>query len=180
MNLFQPERYFSSIACINIERDLLAMGYRCVLLDIDNTIRSRETNEIPQAVKLWLQKAAASPLSLCLLSNNWHRNVYEFADSLRLPIVAKACKPVPFAYYAAMHTVGGTREDTVMIGDQILTDVVGAHLAGFAAWLVCPLSEVDIRNIIPMRSWEQILLGSRKPEGAHAAQELCEQKGWGK
>ena len=46
MPYLQPERYFSRISHINIERDLLACGFRYVLLDIDNTILSRATHDV--------------------------------------------------------------------------------------------------------------------------------------
>ena len=57
MPYLQPERYFSRISHINIERDLLACGFRYVLLDIDNTILSRATHDVPRDVGLWLAQA---------------------------------------------------------------------------------------------------------------------------
>lgn len=175
MSLFQPDRYFSSLACIDIKHDLLAAGLTHVLLDVDNTVRSRVTDDVPLPVIMWLARAREAGVSFCLLSNNWHANVLAFADAMDMPIVAKACKPLPFAYGAAMRKIGGVREDTVSVGDQLTTDVIGAHLAGMPAWLVMPLCEVDVKITSLMRGFERAMIGTRQPEGATIVMEegLC-------
>ena len=101
MSYLQPERYFSRISHINIERDLLACGFRYVLLDIDNTILSRATHDVPRDVGLWLAQARDAGVQFCLVSNNWHKNVHELANRLSMPIIAKAMKPLPVALFAA-------------------------------------------------------------------------------
>ena len=166
MNLLQPDRYFSSLACIDIKHDLLGAGLTHVLLDVDNTVRSRVNDDVPPAVLMWLARAKEAGVSFCLLSNNWHANVHAFADALGMPIVAKACKPLPFAYGAAMRRAGGERGSTVAIGDQLTTDVIGAHLAGIPAWLVLPLCDVDVKVTTVMRSFERAMIGARQPAGA--------------
>lgn len=166
MSLFQPDRYFSRITAINIKHDLLLAGYDNVLLDIDNTLRSRETGEIPRDAGIWLGQARDAGVRFCLLSNNWHDDVFDFAKELDLPIVAKACKPLPLGYVRAMHELGSNKSDTVAIGDQMLTDVVGAHLAGIAAYMVMPLVDVDLKHTVALRVIERGLLGSREPEPA--------------
>ena len=164
MSLFQPDRYFSRITAIDIKYDLILAGYTNVLLDIDNTLRSRETGDIPRDVGVWLGKARDAGVNFCLLSNNWHDNVFEFAKELELPIIAKACKPLPFGYLRAMKRLNGNRHNTVSVGDQLLTDVLGAHLVGIAAYMVMPLVEVDLKHTLALRVIERGLLGSREPE----------------
>ncbi len=165
MGFFEPDRYFSSLATIHVHHDLLGCGLSHVLLDVDNTIRSRESYDVPAPVKAWLSRAREAGVEFCLLSNNWHGDIFSFAEELEMPIQAKAMKPLPFSYGAAMEAIGGTRTDTVAIGDQLLTDVLGAHLAGLPAWLVQPLSDVDIRTTALVRSVERMMIGTRQPEG---------------
>ena len=164
MSLFEPDRYLSSLASIDIKHDLLGRGLTHVLLDIDNTVRSREDGQIPLPIQKWIAKAKAAGVEFCLLSNNWHGDVYAFAEELDMPIVAKACKPLPFAYGPAMRIVGGTREDTVAIGDQLITEVVGAHVVGLPAWLVQPLCDVDVKSTALSRAVERALMDARQPE----------------
>lgn len=171
MSIFSPDRYFSRISRIDIQRDLLDCGLDCVLLDIDNTIRSRATNDMPRDVGVWLGEARDAGVQFCLLSNNWHANAHEFANRLGLPIVAKACKPLPHGYVLGMHTLGSTRKNTVAIGDQLSTDVVGAHALGMKAYLLAPLVEQDLKHTMVVRQLERAILGNRVPEGATTCEE---------
>ena len=164
MSLLTPDRYFSRITRINVRTDLLGCGLTHVLLDIDNTIRSREPHDVPQDVRAWLSAAQEAGVTICLLSNNWHADVHAFAKSLGLPLVAKACKPMPPAYVAAMRKIGGVRRSTVCIGDQFSTDVVGAHLCGMKAFLLTPLAEKDLKHTVVVRKFERKLLGEMQPE----------------
>lgn len=142
---------------------------RFVLLDIDNTIRSRESGEVPRDAGLWLAQARDAGISFCLLSNNWHSNVREFAAELDLPIVAKACKPLPFSYVKAMRKLGASRKESVSVGDQLFTDVVGAHIVGMQAYMVLPLAEVDLKHTLALRNLERGFIQAMEPEPARAA-----------
>lgn len=172
MNLFSPDRYFSRISRIDIKRDLLGCGLAYVLVDIDNTLRSRETGDMPRDVGVWLGQAREAGVQFCVLSNNWHNNAYEFAGELGLPVVAKACKPLPHGYLMALKKLGAARANTVVIGDQLSTDVVGAHVVGLQAYLVAPLAEQDLKHTMVVRQFERVLLGDRTPEGATTCEEI--------
>lgn len=176
MALLTPDRYFSRISAIDIQRDLIDCGLTCALLDIDNTVRARDTKSVPRDVGMWLGRAREAGVRFCLLSNNWHADVYQFAGELELPIVAKAMKPLPPAFLAAMGKIGGKTKDTVVIGDQLATDVLGAHLVGMKAYMLQPLVEQDLPHTLLLRNVERVILGDRKPEPAINSVE-CEAEG---
>ena len=169
MGFLDPDRYFARITRIDIERDLLDAGFSYVLLDVDNTILTRDTHEVPRDVGMWLGRARDAGIEFCLLSNNWHSDVYELADRLELPIVAKAIKPLPPAFLIALHKLGSARSETVVIGDQLVTDVIGAHFVGLKAYLLAPLVEQDLPHTLFLRNFERAVMGDRQPEGAGAA-----------
>lgn len=175
MALLTPDRYFSRITDIDIARDLLGRGYRAVLLDIDNTIRARDTGQVPRDVGLWLGRAREAGVVFCLVSNNWHSDVYQFAGELELPIVAKAMKPVPAAFFAALAKIGAPRAEAVVVGDQLTTDVLGAHLAGLPAYLLQPLVKQDLAHTLVLRNVERAILGDRKPEPAVNMRRVAEE-----
>ena len=164
MGLFAPDKYFSSITSIDVEWDLLRVHLDHVLLDIDNTLLRRDNHDVPLAVRQWLVRARQKGIKLCLLSNNFHDSVFDLACELDLPIVAKAMKPLPFGYARAMKLIDGARENTVMVGDQLFTDVVGAHTFGITAYLVRPLVEEDLKHTLMLRRVERVLLGNRVPD----------------
>ncbi|MEG0070686.1 MAG: YqeG family HAD IIIA-type phosphatase [Raoultibacter sp.] len=164
MAFTEPDRYFSRITRIDIERDILARGFTHVMLDIDNTIFTRDTHEVPRDVGVWLGRARDAGISFCLVSNNFHEGVYALARRLDLPIVAKAIKPLPHAFLIARHKIGAKRKNTVVIGDQLITDVLGAHFLGMCAYMVCPLVEQDLKHTLLLRNVERVFIGDMQPE----------------
>lgn len=158
MALVRPDRYFSRISRIDIERDILARGYKCLFLDIDNTIRSRATHSIPDDVQEWMDACEAAGIKLCLVSNNWHQNVFTLADEVGLPVVAKSCKPIPVAFFRALSKMGVRHGEALVIGDQVTTDVWGAHLAGLPVYLVQPLANVDLSHMKVIRHLEAAIV----------------------
>lgn len=166
MSLVEPERYFSRISMIDIQKDIIDAGFSHVLLDIDNTILTRDTHEVPRDVSFWLSRARSAGLTFCLVSNNWHESVYDLAKRLDLPIVAKAVKPLPPAFLVALGKLGAKRKDTVVIGDQLVTDVLGAHFLGMTAYMLQPLVEQDLKHTLLLRNVERAFMGDREPEGA--------------
>lgn len=170
MGLFEPDRYYSSVASIDVEWDLARLHLSHAFLDVDNTLRRRDTGEVPLAVRSWLHQAHQKGIKLCLLSNNFHDDVYELAHELDLPIVAKAMKPLPFGFKRALRLLDATPEESVMIGDQLFTDVVGAHVVGMQAYLVRPLVDADLKHTLFLRRIEERLLGNTDP-----ASDVCVQ-----
>ena len=164
MALLTPDRYFSRITCVDIDRDLIGCGRIHVLLDIDNTILARDTHEIPRDVGMWLGRAREAGVAFCLVSNNWHDTPHRLGAELEMPVVSKAMKPLPPAFFAGMGKLGATRRDTVVIGDQLATDVLGAHAAGLPAYMLQPLVEQDLPHTLLLRNLERAILGDRVPE----------------
>ena len=181
MAFLKPDRYFSRISHIDIDRDLIQHGFQGALLDVDNTILTRDTHEVPRDVGFWLGRARDKGIRFCLVSNNWHSSVFQLAGSLDLPVVSKAMKPLPHGLVLAMHKLDTDRVHTVMIGDQLMTDVIAAHAIGMKAYMLQPLVEQDLPFTLMMRNVERVLLGSRKPEplppACHQSVEYTSDKG---
>lgn len=164
MGLFAPEKQFSSVAAIDAEWDLLRLHLTHVLLDLDNTLRRRDNDEVPLEVRAWLTHVQQKGIKPCILSNNFHENVFAVARELDIPIVAKAMKPLGSGFKRALALVGGSVEDSVMVGDQLFTDVVGAHLIGMSAYLVAPLVDVDLKHTQLVRKVEGLFLKEPVPQ----------------
>ena len=160
MAFFKPDRYFSRITQVDIDADILAAGKRALFLDIDNTIFTRDTHEIPADVMEWLNEARKRDITICLVSNNWHEGVHELAAKLDLPIVSHAIKPLPFAYMLAFKRAGVKRRETMCIGDQLITDVFGGHFLGMPVIMVKPLVKADLKHTLMLRHVEKLFIGS--------------------
>jgi HAD superfamily phosphatase (TIGR01668 family) len=163
MAFFTPDDYLSTVARIDPQA-LFEQGFRIVLLDIDNTLVPRDTHRLSDEVKSWVARLGECGLRACLLSNNWHKSVFGYASELDLPIVYKAMKPLPFAYFRALRKVGRQRDEKVVcVGDQIVTDVWGAHLLGYHVVLVQPQAVKDLWYTLLFRRFERMLLRNKAP-----------------
>ena len=144
MSLFAPGRYVRSVDRIDLE-ELRRQGKRAILLDRDNTLIPRDTKTAPVEVTAWLDRARELGFDLYMVSNNWYRKqVMSSAAKLGLGAISHAMKPVPFALMAALKRLGVPREEAVMVGDQLYTDVWAGNFAGIDTILVKPQTTVDL------------------------------------
>ena len=56
-------------------------------------------------------------------------------------------------------------KNTVLIGDQVFTDSLGAPFVGCKCYMVLPLSMVDLPHTLVFRKFEARVLKSLKPQG---------------
>ena len=158
MGLFRATRYVSSLPLVNVD-ELVADGVRLVLLDRDNTCVPRDAAEPPAEVMAWLERAREAGLRLCLVSNNYHSSqVRGSAELMGCEVVDHAMKPLPFALVRAMRLMGSMPGETVMIGDQVFTDVTAGNLAGVRTVLVRPQSRKDLWYTHVFRVFERLAL----------------------
>ena len=109
--------------------------------------------------ELTLDRAREAGLKLCLVSNNFHSSqVRGSAEHMGVDVVDHAMKPLPFALVRAMRLMGSMPGETVMIGDQVFTDVVAGNLAGVRTVLVRPQSRKDLWYTHVFRVFERLAL----------------------
>ena len=165
MGLFRATRYVASLPLVSVE-GLVRDGVRLVLLDRDNTCVPRDARVAPDAVTTWLDRAREAGLELCLVSNNFHTShVSRTARELGVDFVDHAMKPLPLALRRAMRRAGARPEETVMIGDQVFTDVAAGNLAGVRTVLVRPQSRTDLWYTHVFRVFERLALRGVSFEG---------------
>ena len=158
MGLFRATRYVASLPLVDVD-ELVSSGVRLVLLDRDNTCVPRDAESAPAEVLAWLDRAREAGLGLCLVSNNFHSSqVGRTARELGVEVVDHAMKPAPLALARAMRLMGASREETVMIGDQVFTDVAAGNLAGVRTILVRPQSRKDLWYTHVFRVFERLAL----------------------
>ena len=158
MGLFRATRYVASLPLVSID-ELVESGVRLVLLDRDNTCVPRDTKVPPAAGMEWLDRARSAGLTLCMVSNNFHSHqVRGSAEQMGMDVVDHAMKPLPFALRRAMRMEGYAPRETVMIGDQVFTDVVAGKLAGVRTVLVRPQSRKDLWYTHVFRVFEHLAL----------------------
>lgn len=158
-----PDLYLRGVADIDLEA-LRRQGVDTLLMDLDNTLLPRDSSIMPDELVAWSASLAEKGFRVCLVSNNWHQRVHEVAAELGLPLVAKAVKPLPFAFLRALRLMGVKRRQCAIVGDQMFTDVLGGKLLGVRTIMVLPLSESDLPHTLMLRHVEKLFLGGREPQ----------------
>jgi HAD superfamily phosphatase (TIGR01668 family) len=136
--LLLPDYYFSSIFEIDLER-LYQRGIRAILLDLDNTIIKRDIDIFSEEIVGWVQEAKHKNFKICIVSNNQSKRVYPLARKLGLPAICRFAKPLRTPFRQAMKLLGSEPGETVIVGDQIFTDILGGNRLGLCTILVTPL-----------------------------------------
>ena len=138
--LLTPEYMFNTYDEVTPEF-LLSHGIRALLIDIDNTLAPYEQPEPDERIRNWIASLAASGISIAFVSNNDRDRVELFNRTLGVPAYWKSGKPFKKNLIRAMKALGGTRETTAMLGDQLLTDALAAHNLGVKCLIVPPIRD---------------------------------------
>ena len=134
-----PQGVYPSVTALD-PKALRAKGITLVLADLDNTLAPYgETCPSPE-ILAWKAGLEAEGIALFLLSNSRKPGrAQRFAQQLGIPYQGHSGKPKKAGYLRAMERMGCTPEQTVMVGDQIFTDTLGANNAGVTPLLVEPI-----------------------------------------
>lgn len=133
---FAPAHAAESLPSVDLQR-LYDAGKRLILLDVDNTLVQWKTEEFSPQVVEWVERAKAMGFGLCIISNT-HRldRLERLRSTLGIETVRGRFKPSRAMFRLALIKFGRKAGEAVMIGDQMMTDVLGANRAGIdAIWV---------------------------------------------
>lgn len=153
---FYPRRRVESSYVIPYEA-LYEKGIRGVIFDIDNTLVPHGAPADERALSLFARIHGLG-MKTCLLSNNKEARVKPFAEQVESAYIYKSGKPSRKGYRKAMELMGTDRRSTVLVGDQLFTDVYGANRAGIYSFLVNPIDPREEIQIVLKRIPEKLVL----------------------
>ncbi len=154
---FFPDFKFDSINDIKIEY-LKEYGIKFAILDIDNTLVPYTSPKPDENAILFLEKLRDNEIKYCFVSNNHKARINLFNEQIGAPVYPNASKPLLFGIKKAMRAFGATKENTVIIGDQVFTDVWGGKRAGILTILVNPIKECESAFFRFKRHFERIIV----------------------
>ena len=147
MPLFTPSAAMNHVTDIT-EPLLRRLGAEALLLDVDNTLAPDGSQKPFPGTVEWTRKISEAGFKIMILSNNFRNRVEPFAKQYGLPYLFMTMKPLPAGYLHAANLLQVRRKKTVVIGDQIFTDILGANLAGMKSILLSP---VKVENSFSFR-----------------------------
>jgi HAD superfamily phosphatase (TIGR01668 family) len=123
--------------------ELWNSGIRGIITDLDNTlVGAKEPFATPELL-IWLRQVKEIGFKVVIVSNNGELRVRNFAEPLQIPFIHRAKKPANTAFIKALQWMELKAEQTVVVGDQMLTDVLGGNRMGLHTILVLPIALLD-------------------------------------
>lgn len=151
-----PHRVFPHYTDLTPEV-LEGLDVKLLLCDLDYTLAPRSVAAPDEALHRWLEECRKAGVTVMILSNNRSpERVERFCGELGIRYVGHAGKPGKRGFREAMALAGIPAEQTAMLGDKLLTDVLGARRSGVLALMVEPLGG-------PVGAWNHVLHGLQRP-----------------
>ena len=154
--LLTPQWVFDNYEAVTPDF-LRSHGIKLLLADLDYTLAPKSVRDADGAVRAWLDSMHAAGVTVAILSNNRDpRRVRRYCAGLGIDFVGHAEKPSRRGYRRAMKKFGASSEETAMLGDKLLTDVLGAKRSGVLALMVEPRGGAR-------GAWQKVLHALQEP-----------------
>lgn len=148
-------------AIYNITPDQLKKaGIKAVLTDLDNTLIAWNNPDGTPELKQWLEDMKKAGIPVIVVSNNKASRVEKAIKPFDIDYVSRALKPFARGIRQGHDKLSLTKDDVVMVGDQLMTDIRGANRAGVRSILVKPIVETDAWNTRINRFMERRIMKS--------------------
>lgn len=157
LNLFLPNQQVTSVFDIEPVK-LRDNNIKGIIVDVDNTLVPWNVAHATEEVLTWLEKMKKANIQVTIFSNNNKDRVTLFADPLKTPYIYNARKPLRFAFEKARKEMNLEKWEVAVIGDQLLTDILGGNRAGYYTLLVDPLVTNDAAITTFNRNVERMIL----------------------
>lgn len=164
LKLFTPTTYVKDVFEVTPSR-LREKGIQAVITDLDNTLIEWNRSFATDAINEWIRTLQQEGFQVVIMSNNNEERVQKFCEPLGLTYFARANKPLQSAYKEARKLFNVPDEAIVCIGDQIMTDIIGANRAGLQSILVLPVTQSDAKATKFNRFVESKIMARLKKKG---------------
>lgn len=154
---FKPTWMLEAIYQITPEQ-LRKQGIKAVLTDLDNTLIAWNNPDGTEELRHWLESMREADIPVVVVSNNSAERVDKAIHHLDLDFEARALKPLARGIKRSQERLGLSKDEIVMVGDQLITDIRASNGAGVRSILVRPIVDTDGWNTRINRFFERIIM----------------------
>lgn len=166
-NRLQPQRHVASVTLLDWSA-YYAQGFRFVLLDVDNTLQAHGKHEISAEAVGEIRRILNCGFVVAVISNAKVSRASQMQDALQTQrlgtkVYGSAAKPSPDKLLLACREHGFEAGESLMVGDQVFTDIWAGRRAGIYSILVKAVSSAE-PWYIKVKRWGERLVLKTKPE----------------
>ena len=152
----KPEKVYESLVLIPWG-ELYSQGITKALLDFDNTLGPDHAREPEDHSYRCVRMIEDAGLKCCLVSNAKSDRSAKIAEMLGIPVVTYANKPGTSGVLKAIKLMKSSPEESVMVGDQVFTDVIAGNRSGCRTLMVEKLHKPEIWYVLLKRPFEKLV-----------------------
>ncbi|SOC38490.1 YqeG family HAD IIIA-type phosphatase [Salinicoccus kekensis] len=139
---FLPTSYVEDFTKITPAR-LNQLDVKGIIIDLDNTLVGYDEMNADDRVLDWIELMRENGIKVTIVSNGKEKRVSRFAKPHDIDYIFNARKPLSRNYKKAISAMGIPPQEIIMVGDQLMTDILGANLVGIKSILVMPVKSKD-------------------------------------
>ncbi len=143
MGYLKPNRYYKDIYSINYAK-LKDEGIKCIVFDLDNTLGTINNKKCPEKTKELL-KTLQNDFCIFISSNNTRRRINPYLKDLGVGGISLSMKPSTRGLRLIKKNYKFNKNEMVIIGDQIITDILAGRRYKIKTILVDPLGDKDLK-----------------------------------
>lgn len=156
MEKFIPDMYQKSIYTIDYKK-LKKRKIKCLLFDLDNTLVPY-TESVPSQDVKELFHMLELDFKVIILSNSGKNRLRPFKEILNVDVAFSSKKPFKKKYLKIMDIYNYKPEEIACVGDQLMTDVLGANRVGCLSVLINPIGTKEPVWTRFNRVWENLVM----------------------
>ena len=161
---FLPDEFVKDIFQI-LPEALKARGIKGIITDLDNTLVAWDRPDATPEIIMWMKTMQEIGIQVTIVSNNNEMRVKAFCEPLGISFINNASKPMLKSFQKALSTMKLRKEEVVVIGDQLLTDILGGNRSGLHTILVVPVASSDAAITKFNRKIERKIMAGLKRRG---------------
>lgn len=142
MRDFKPDIYQNSVFDINYDK-LYQKGIRCIAFDLDNTLGLYSEPTCSKEVKALITKLKKK-FTIVIVTNSGKRRISPYLEDLDVDGICWAIKPSYKSLVTIKNKYHLAKKEMIIIGDQLMTDILAGKKFKIMTALVEPLGKKDL------------------------------------
>lgn len=139
-------------------------GIKALIFDLDNTLATLDEKECPKRVENLINKLSKD-FTCFIITNGSGKRALPYKEKLNIKIISRALKPFTKGLREISNKYHFKKSEMVMIGDQLMTDILSGKKYGIMTVFVDPLASKDLKMTYINRFFEKIILKHYEARG---------------